>query len=166
MRISDWSSDVCSSDLRRYSPYPATMPGKGVLRMANWSDPRQSAAPYRTAAGIQTEAYDAGLRSYMLSVYNYMTSGVLLTGIIAMLFARGGVDSPAANIIMNGGPLAWVIMLAPLGFVFAMSFGPAGMKASTLQIMFWGFAVTMGLALSLVFLPYSGTTIAPRSSWG
>src|SRR3546814_20246113 len=104
MRISDWSSDVCSSDLRRYSPYPATMPGKGVLRMANWSDPRQSAAPYRTAAGIQTDAYDAGLRSYMLSVYNYMTSGVLLTGIIAMLFARGGVDSPAANILMNRRP--------------------------------------------------------------
>src|SRR3546814_6969986 len=73
------------------------MPGKGVLRMANWSDPRQSAAPYRTAAGIQTEAYDAGLRSYMLSVYNYMTSGVLLTGIIAMLFARGGVDSPRSE---------------------------------------------------------------------
>src|SRR3546814_2242880 len=95
----------------------------------------------------------------MLSVYNYMTSGVLLTGIIAMLFARGGVDSPAANIIMNGGPLAWVIMLAPLGSVFAMSFGQARMKTSTLQIMFWGCAVTMGLSLSTVFLQYSGTSI-------
>src|SRR3546814_18902058 len=110
------------------SPYPATMPGKGVLRRANWSDPRQSAAPYRTAAGIQTEAYDACLRSYMLSVYNYVTSGVLLTGIIAMLFARGGVDSPAANISMIGWPLAWVVMLAPLGFVFVMSFGYASMQ--------------------------------------
>src|SRR3546814_14541181 len=114
------------------------MPGKGVLRMANWSDPRQSAAPYRTAAGIQTEAYDAGLRSHMLSDYNYMTSGVLLTAIIAMLFARGGVDSPAANIIMNGGPLPWVIMLAPPGFVFAMSFVQAGLKTSSFAHMFWG----------------------------
>src|SRR3546814_18616359 len=61
---------------------------------------------------------------------------------------------------MNGGPLAWVIMLAPLGFVFAMSFGQARMKTSTLQIMFWGFAVTMGLSLSTVFLQYSGTSIA------
>src|SRR3546814_1135254 len=61
---------------------------------------------------------------------------------------------------MNGGQLAWVIMLAPLGFVFAMSFGQARMKTSTLQIMFWGFAVTMGLSLSTVFLQYSGTSIA------
>src|SRR3546814_13095152 len=89
-----------------------------------------------------------------------MTSGVLLTGIIAMLFARGGVDSPAANIIMNGGPLAWVIMLAPLGFVFAMSFGQARMKTSTLQIMFWGVAVTVGLSLSTVFMLYSVPSIA------
>src|SRR3546814_11914980 len=98
------------------------MPGKGVLRMANWSDPRQSAAPYRTAAGIQTEAYDAGLRSYMLSVYNYMTSGVLLTGILSMLFAPVGVDSPATHVIMKGRPLAWVIMLSQPCFVFAMVF--------------------------------------------
>ena len=52
--------------------------------MANWSDPRTGAAPY---AGVQSDARDAGLRSYMLSVYNYMLSGVLLTGIIALLFA-------------------------------------------------------------------------------
>ncbi|HWW57591.1 MAG TPA: hypothetical protein VN047_11940, partial [Sphingopyxis sp.] len=39
------------------------------------------------------EAYDAGLRSYMLSVYNYMTSGVLLTGIVALLFSWGGMNS-------------------------------------------------------------------------
>ncbi len=128
--------------------------------MANWSDPRQSAAPFRTAAGTQTEAYDAGLRSYMLSVYNYMTSGVLLTGIVALLFARGGMDSPAAHVLLNGGPLAWVIMLAPLGFVFAMSFGQARMKTSTLQALFWGFAVVMGLSLSTIFFTYTTTSIA------
>jgi FtsH-binding integral membrane protein len=128
--------------------------------MANWSDPRQSAAPFRTAAGTRTEAYDAGLRSYMLSVYNYMTSGVLLTGIVALLFARGGMDSPAAHVLLGGGPLAWIIMLAPLGIVFAMSFGQARMKTSTLQALFWGFAVLMGLSLSTIFLRYSGTSIA------
>ena len=128
--------------------------------MANWSDPRQSAAPFGTAAQTRSAAYDAGLRSYMLSVYNYMTSGVLLTGIVAMLFARGGMESPAARVLLGGGPLAWIIMFAPLGFVFAMSFGQARMKTSTLQALFWGFAIVMGLSLSTIFLQYTGTSIA------
>lgn len=128
--------------------------------MANWSDPRQNAAPFATAAAARGEAYDAGLRSYMLSVYNYMASGVLLTGIVAMLFAWGGANSPAAHVLLGGGALAWVIMFAPLGFVFAMSFGQGRMQTSTLQVMFWGFAVAMGLSLSTIFLAYSSTAIA------
>ena len=47
--------------------------------MANWSDPRINAAPAATRAGVADAAFDAGLRSYMLSIYNYMASGVLLT---------------------------------------------------------------------------------------
>jgi FtsH-binding integral membrane protein len=129
--------------------------------MANWSDPRPSAAPFATtAAGSRSAQYDAGLRSYMLSVYNYMTSGVLLTGIVALLFAWGGADSMAAQLYINGGPLKYVIMFAPLAFVFAMSFGQARMKTSTLQMMFWGFAIVMGLSLSTIFLVYSGSAIA------
>lgn len=128
--------------------------------MANWSDPRQSAAPFTTGAAARSDAYDAGLRSYMLSVYNYMTSGVLLTGIVSMLFAWGGVNSPAAHVLLGGGVLAYVIMFAPLAFVFAMSFGQARMKTSTLQAMFWGFSVVMGLSLSTIFLAYSTTAIA------
>jgi FtsH-binding integral membrane protein len=89
-----------------------------------------------------------------------MASGVLLTGIVAMLFAWGGMTSPAARVLLGGGPLAWIIMFAPLGFVFAMSFGQARMKTSTLQAMFWGFAVVMGLSLSTIFLAYSSTAIA------
>ncbi|MGO1304173.1 MAG: BAX inhibitor (BI)-1/YccA family protein, partial [Sphingomonas parapaucimobilis] len=78
--------------------------------MANWSDPRPSAAPFGTTATTGSTAYDAGLRSYMLSVYNYMTSGVLLTGIVALLFAWGGRDSMAAQVFLNGGALRYVIM--------------------------------------------------------
>ena len=52
--------------------------------MANWSDPRPGLAPVGTATGARGVAYDAGLRAYMLSVYNYMASAVLLTGIVAM----------------------------------------------------------------------------------
>lgn len=129
--------------------------------MANWSDPRPSTAPFGTAStGAPSAAYDAGLRSYMLSVYNYMTSAVLLTGIVAMLFAWGGASSPAAQVFMGGGLLKYVIMFAPLGVVFAMSFGQARMQTGTLRLLFWGFAVLMGLSLSTIFLAYSSTAIA------
>ena len=80
--------------------------------MANWSDPRQSAAPFQTGAAARSDAYDAGLRSYMLSVYNYMTSGVLLTGIVSMLFAWGGVNSPAAHVLLGVFAEPWVPKLA------------------------------------------------------
>jgi len=129
--------------------------------MANWSDPRPSAASFgANAADTRSVAYDAGLRSYMLSVYNYMTSGVLLTGIVAMLFAWGGVTSPAAQVFLGGGLLKYVIMFAPLGFVFAMSFGQNRMQTGTLRLLFWGFAIVMGLSLSTIFLAYSSTAIA------
>ena len=129
--------------------------------MANWSDPRTNAAtPFATAAGTRDVAYDQGLRSYMLSVYNYMASGVLLTGIVAMMFAWGGPTSPAAQVFTQGGPLAWILMLAPLGIVFAMSFGQGRFSTGTLQLLYWAYAVLMGLSLSTIFLVYSGTSIA------
>jgi len=114
--------------------------------MANWSDPRTAAAPYATGAATRGAAYDAGLRSYMLSVYNYMTSGILLTGIVAMLFAWGDpiTASPAYQVFSQGGPLAWIIILSPLAIVFAMSFGQNRMSQGTLQALYWGFAVLMG----------------------
>ncbi len=125
--------------------------------MANWSDPRPNAAAFASGAGVRGAAYDAGLRSYMLSVYNYMTSGILLTGIVALGFAASGM---AAQVFAGPGLLKYVFMLAPIGFVFAMSFGQGRMSAGTLQAMFWGFAVAMGLSLSTIFLQYTGTSIA------
>jgi FtsH-binding integral membrane protein len=124
--------------------------------MANWSDPRPNAAAFGArAAGTQDAAFDAGLRSYMLSVYNYMASGVLLTGIVALGFAMSGL---AQQVFQT--PLKWVIALAPLGFVFAMSFGQARFSTASLKAMFWGFAVTMGLSLSSIFFAYSPVAIA------
>jgi hypothetical protein len=130
--------------------------------MANWSDPRPNASPFqaRSADATRDVAFDAGLRSYMLSVYNYMTSGVLLTGIVALAFAWGGASSPAAQVFMGGGILKYVLMFSPLAIDFAMSFGQARMSTSTMQILFWAFAVLMGLSLSTIFLVYSGTSIA------
>jgi FtsH-binding integral membrane protein len=122
--------------------------------MANPFDPRQPAVNTATV-GVPRAARDVGLRSYMLSVYNYMASGVLLTGIIAMLFAGSGL---AAQVMAT--PLRWLIVLAPLGFVMAMSFGLNRMTTSTLQALFWSFAVAMGLSMSTIFLVYTGMSIA------
>ena len=105
--------------------------------------------------GVPRAARDAGLRSYMLSVYNYMASGVLLTGIVALLFASSGL---AEQVLTT--PLRWLIILAPLGFVIAMSFGLHRMSTGTLQTLFWSFAVAMGLSMSSIFLVYTGTSIA------
>jgi uncharacterized protein len=127
--------------------------------MANWSDPRTTAVP-RAAAGARDAAFDAGLRSYMLSVYNYMASGVLLTGIVAMLFA----NSPYMGVLFDpiGKPnlLGLVVMLAPLGIVFAMSFGIQRMQESTVKALYWVLTLAMGLSLSTVFLRYTGASIA------
>ena len=125
--------------------------------MANWSDPRVVGAPLGTAAGSQSAAYNAGLRSYMLSVYNYMASGVLLTGIVALLFAKSGY---AQDVMFGPGILKYLIIFSPLAFVFGMSFGINKMSTATLQMMFWGFATVMGLSMSTIFLVYTGTSIA------
>ena len=129
--------------------------------MANGFDPRATAAPHTaTTAGSEGVAFDAGLRSYMLSVYNYMASGVLLTGIVAVLFSRGGLESPAAQVFINGGILAWVIILAPLALVMIMSFGINKLSTGAAQALYWVYATLMGLSLSMIFLVYTEGSIA------
>jgi uncharacterized protein len=122
--------------------------------MANWTDPRATiSAP--SSVGTRQAAYDAGLRSYMLSVYNYMASGVLLTGIVALLFASSGM---AEQVLAT--PLKWLIMLAPLAFVMVLSFGINRLSTGTAQMLFWAFAVVMGLSMASIFLVFTGTSIA------
>ena len=110
---------------------------------------------------------DQGLRAYMLKVYNYMASGVLLTGLIALAFFKMAVVSESGQIIgltnfgntIYGSGLKWVIMLAPLAVVFYMSFGIAKMSAAKAQTTFWVFAALMGASLSSIFLIYTGASI-------
>ncbi|HWT12591.1 MAG TPA: Bax inhibitor-1/YccA family protein [Allosphingosinicella sp.] len=130
--------------------------------MANWSDPRigGSAQPATTVASAGV-AVDAGLRAHMLSVYNYMTSGILLTGIVALLFAESGAVYSLIN--MNSGSpslLGYLVMFAPLGIVLWMSFGINRISTATAQIMFWAFAIIMGMSLSTIFLVYTNASIA------
>jgi FtsH-binding integral membrane protein len=127
--------------------------------MQNQFDPRTTTGGYDPAVsvGVPRAVRDAGLRSYMLKVYNYMASGVLLTGIVAMLFAGSSIGQ---SIMLGGGLLRWVIIFAPLLFVMTMSFGFNRMSTATLNLMFWGFATVMGLSMSTVFMVFTGVSIA------
>ena len=89
--------------------------------MADRFDPRATdrlrAGSINAQTGVPSAAFDAGLRSYMLSIYNYMTSGILLTGIVALLFAQSGM---AAQIMFGPGLMKYVIIFSPLAIVFAI----------------------------------------------
>ena len=128
--------------------------------MADWNETPRTQQGFgsvpRTGGDLAGRVtYDEGLRKHMLSIYNYMTSGVLLTGVVALLTARSGMAMAFAS-----GPLMWLVALSPLAIVFAMSFGANKFSKATLQAMFWGFAVLMGLSLSTIFLVYTGASIA------
>ncbi len=120
--------------------------------MALGSQPRWTVRP---AVGAAQADVDVGLREYMLRIYNYMASGLALTGIVAYVFAQSGMYAQVA-----ATPLIYLIMLAPLGFVMVMSFGIQRMQASTAQLLFWLFAGVMGLSLASIFLVFTGASIA------
>lgn len=126
-------------------------------------------------AGSRSEgAVDEGLRSYMLLVYNYMAGGVALTGVVAfamMSMLTTQDASQAFQTLRNGvmltelgatvylSPIRWVIMLAPLAFVFYLSFRVYKMSVGAAQTSFWLFAAVMGASMSSIFLIYTGQSI-------
>lgn len=126
--------------------------------MANWNEPdqtRQNFGSVPRAGGATSVTYYEGLRSYMLSIYNYMGSAVLLTGIVALASAMSGL-----TLAIAGTPLFWVVALAPLGFILAINFGLNKMSKGTLNVLFWSFAVVFGISMSTIFLTYTGESIA------
>jgi FtsH-binding integral membrane protein len=152
----------------------------GVSTMSDLD--RNYNSPFGRAAGrVDAAAVDAGLRAYMLRIYNYMSIGLAITGLAALgvyMFAVTGDPAAAvksatgASIAMKSGqyltpfgyamfvsPLKWVFMLAPLAMVFAISFGINRLKPATAQLLFWAFAALMGISLSSIFLVYTHTSI-------
>ncbi|MDE3015673.1 MAG: Bax inhibitor-1/YccA family protein [Pseudomonadota bacterium] len=126
-------------------------------------DPFAQAQAYsqpQAAAG-----FDAGLRAYMLKIYNYMASALALTGIVAMLAAGSPAFLQAMYNVQDGhavgmSGLGWLVMLAPLGLVLWLSFGIERMSVQTAQAVYWAYAVLVGLSLSSIFLVYTGASIA------
>ena len=93
----------------------------------------------------------------MLSVYNYMGLGLAITGLVAFVV---GTRRPALYVPIFTSPLKWVVMLAPLGFVFFLGARIQSMSTSAAQITFWAFAAVMGLSMASIFLVYTGESIA------
>ena len=126
---------------------------------------RRAPVGTRTAA---TGIVDEGLRQHMLRVYNYMASALALTGVIAYVTASMSVVTNDVGQIVGytqlgatlfGSALKWVVMLAPLGFVFFLSARINRMSFSTAQTTFWVFAGVMGVSFATIFIAYTGASI-------
>jgi FtsH-binding integral membrane protein len=126
---------------------------------------------YRTYPGARSAAdaaavLDTGLRSYMLRVYNWMASGLLLTGIVSYGIANTSLIDYFYPIVATprgmmhvAGPLAWVSMFAPLAFVLVLSFGVNRLSTTAVQGLYWAFCVAMGASLTNIFLIYAHASI-------
>ena len=121
---------------------------------------------YAPASVANAATLDAGLRAYMLRVYNWMASGLLLTGVVAYGVANTSLINLFYPLVQTQyglqrtqGPLAIVAMLAPLAFVLVLSFGVNRLSRPAVQAIFWAFCAAMGASLTSIFLVYSGESI-------
>ena len=143
---------------------------------------RNYASPFGRAAGrIDAATVDAGLRAYMLRIYNYMSIGLAITGLAALGVYKFAVTSDMAEAVrsasgaairvaegqfltsfgyaMFASPLKWLFILAPLAMVFVISAGINRLRPATAQMLFWVFSALMGVSLSSIFLVYTHTSI-------
>ncbi len=108
------------------------------------------------ASRASSVTYDQGLRDYMVKVYNHMTAALGISGLVAFLTA----SSPQLMAVLFGSPLALVVMLAPLGFVFFFSYKINSISADKARTYLYIYSVLMGLSLSTIFIAYTGASIA------
>ena len=121
----------------------------------SYNTPLDRGSFQRTAYSADAREIDVGLRQYMLRVYNFMASGLGLTGLVAYAAVATGFYQQIA-----GTPLIWLVMLAPLGLVLLLAFGVQRMSAGATQAAFWSYAALMGLSLAGIFLVFTGASIA------
>ncbi len=124
------------------------------------SDFDRNYAAARGAGFGRAVAVDAGLRAYMLRVYNYMAIGVALTGVAAWGVFQLAATNPAFQQTLFGTPLYWVLLLAPLGLVFFLSFRIQHLAVETARALFFFYAALLGVSLAPIFMVYTGASIA------
>jgi uncharacterized protein len=131
------------------------------------SDFDRNYAATRRIGADRAVAVDAGLRAHMLRVYNYMAVGVALTGVVAWLTFQFAVITTSTGALaltpfgqaIYGTPLTWILMLAPLGLVFFISFRINALSAGAARTLFFIYAASLGLSLSVIFLVYTHASI-------
>ena len=127
----------------------------------------------RTGAGVRTAQIDEGLRAHMNKVYGLMAVAMVITGLAAWAVAGLAVSAePTAYQVgadtwltpfgaaIYTSPLKWVVMLLPLAFVFGLSAAVNRMSAAAAQLVFYAFAVAMGVSISSIFLVFTSASIA------
>ncbi len=121
---------------------------------------------YPNQSATSTAVLDAGLRAYMLRVYNWMSSGLLLTGIVSFAIANSSLSSAFYTRVMTVSgpapvptPLGWLVMFAPLAFVLVLSIGVNKLSTTAVQGLFWAFCAVMGASLANIFVIYTGGSI-------
>ena len=120
-----------------------------------------------TSASGAAATIDQGLRSYMLRVYNWMASGLLLTGIVAYGIANTGLRDlfyvarrgAFGQVVVQPTGLAILAMIAPLGFMLVLQFGVNRLSRTGAQALYWAFCATMGASLTNIFLIYTQSSI-------
>jgi len=110
---------------------------------------RNATARWGSAGVARSAEYDLGLRSYMLGIYNHMTLALAISALVAVGIFMLGRTSPLVQMLYQT-PLRWVIMLAPLAFVFVLSWRFERMNYTSLLGTFWAFAAVMGLSLGWI----------------
>ena len=127
---------------------------------------RNYAAARRGVGADRAIAIDAGLRAYMIRVYNYMAMGVALTGVVSWLTFNAAVTETAGRLMLTpfgqmiySGPASIVLLLGTLGMVFFISWRISSLSPSTAFTLFMVYAALLGLMLSSIFLVYTGVSV-------
>jgi FtsH-binding integral membrane protein len=128
---------------------------------------------YRTYTGATRAAetaavLDAGLRAYMLRVYNWMASGLVLTGIVAYAISSTSlinafyplVMTPSGRLMHAPTMLAWISVFAPLAFVLVLNVGVNKLSTTAVQALYWAFCLAMGASMANLFIIYTGESVA------
>ena len=119
---------------------------------------RRFGAAVRTGTTAR-EGIDEGLRAFMLGIYNNMALGLAFTAIAALATNYMATTNPAVAQALYGSPLKWVVMFAPLAFVFGLSAKVNSMQPATARLVFFAFAAVMGVSISWIFLVYTSASI-------
>ena len=130
------------------------------------SDFDRNYAAATRGVGADRAVIDAGLRAYMIRIYNYMAMGVALTGIVAWITFNAAVTETAGRLVLTpfgqmiySGPATIVLFLGTLGLVFLISWRIDRLQPATALTLFMVYAGVLGLMLSSIFLAYTGTSI-------